>query len=305
MLAIAVRMPEGGPAGWWSALEAQGLDGLSAPELALAIQELAQDQRAFVGLLAAANDYPRVPLCSVRRPERAEIERLDSELPRCRAVLLPEDELGLQSAHDVFDALLVLDPMWHTADLLYASWYAREGIPPEYARRLQAHLAPAVRLSPTYARVRFIPDHLPGSWDPFPARTPSPLRRAASLVYWADRLRAVAVAGQPEVGACLRDLARAGPDLQGGGGAEVQIVSEPRPHDQWAAMYDALADDPMPLAPLLGVAQPDAPWRLGLGATALPDVSLAILRAHANRSLRSGFPGAPFPLARRPVYLVR
>src|SRR5919202_4101315 len=217
MLPMA-RMADG-PAAWWPALQAQGLDGLSAPELALAVHELARDQSAFVGLLAAANDYPRVPLCSVRRPEPADIEGLDRQLPRCRAVLLPEDELGIRTAVAVFDVLLVLDPMWHTRDLLYASWHARQGIPPDYARRLHAHLAPAVRLSEARKAIRFIPDHLPGSWDPFPVRTSSPLRRAAGLLYWANCLRGVAVAGLAEVGASVRDLAHAGPDLQGGGGA--------------------------------------------------------------------------------------
>src|SRR5919202_1639882 len=95
MLPMA-RMADG-PAAWWPALQAQGLDGLSAPELALAVHELARDQSAFVGLLAAANDYPRVPLCSVRRPEPADIEGLDRQLPRCRAVLLPAYELPTQA----------------------------------------------------------------------------------------------------------------------------------------------------------------------------------------------------------------
>jgi hypothetical protein len=298
-------MAENRPAAWWSALQAQGLDGLSAPELALAVQELAQDQHAFVGLLAAANDYPRVPLCSVRRPEPAEIERLDSQLPRCRAVLLPEDDLGLQTARGVFDVLLVLDPLWRTGDLLYASWHAREGIPPEYARRLHAHLAPAVRLSEAREAIHFIPDHLPGSWDPFPVPTSGPLRRAAGLLYWSNRLRAVAVAGQPEVASCLRDLAQAGPDLQGTGGAELRIEAEPCPHDDWPVIFDTLAEDPTPLVPLLGSAQPEAAWRLGLGAPSLPDVSLALLRAQSGRPIRSGLPGTPFPLARRPIYLVR
>ena len=293
-----------GPAAWWPALEGQGLDGLSAPELAVAVQELAQDQSAFVGLLAAANDYPHVPLCSVRRPERAEMERLDSQLPRCRAVLLPEDETGIRAAVEMFDVLLVLDPLWHTGDLLYASWHARQGIPPEYARRLHAHLAPAVRLSEARHKLRFIPDHLPGSWDPFPVRTTTPIRSAASLLYWADRLRAVAVAGDPPVAANLRELAQAGPDLQGGGGAELSLRPEPRPRDDWAATFDGLGDDPIQLAPLLGLAEPDARWSLGVGATALPDLSLVLLRAQAGRPIRSGLPGMTYRLARRPVYLV-
>jgi hypothetical protein len=292
------------PAAWWRELEAQGLDHLSAPELALAVQELAQDRRAFVGLLAAANDYPRVPLCSVRRPERAEIERLDTQLPRCRAVLLPQDERGIRAALDSFDVLLVLDPVWRTQDLLYASWHAREGIPPEYARRLHECLAPVVRLSEVSQAVHFIPDHLPGSWDPFPTRVNTPLRRAASLLYWANRLRAVAVAAQPEVAACLRDLARAGPGLQGAGGPEVLVNLEPRPRDGWPALYDALPEDPLPLARLLGRPAPDGAWRLGLGAPALPDVSLALLRAAANRPIRSGRPGPAFPLRQRPLYVV-
>jgi hypothetical protein len=204
----------------------------------------------------------------------------------------------------MFDVLLVLDPLWHTGDLLYGSWHAREGIPPEYARRLHAHLAPAVRLSEVRGAVRFIPDHLPGSWDPFPVPTSSPVRRAAGLLYWANRLRGVAMAGLSDVGACLRDLAQAGPDLEGGGGAEIRVEPEPRPHDRWADTFDALAADPSPILPLLGLTRPDATWCLGLGAAALPDVSLALLRAQAGRPVRSGLPGIPFPLARRPVYLV-
>jgi hypothetical protein len=70
-------------------------------------------------------------------------------------------------------------------------------------------------------------------------------------------------------------------------------------------VFDALGSDPTPLVPLLGSGAADAPWRLGVGAPALPDVSLALRRAHAGRPLRSGFPGVPFALARRPVYVVR
>jgi hypothetical protein len=289
---------------WWAALEACGLDHLSAPELAHALRELAQDRPAFVGLLAAANDYPRVPLWGVRRPDAAELARLDQHLPRSRAVLAPEDEVGVQAALDAFDVLLVLDPLWHTQDLLYASWHARDGIPAAYAHRLHQHLAPAVRLSSAGEKVRYIPDHLPGSWDPFPVRHSSPLRRAASLVYWANRLRAVAVSGQSDVAICVSDLAQAGPDLQGGGRPDVSVQPGPRPRADWATVYDALGDDPTPLASLLGELSPAGAWRLGLGARALPDVSLALLRAAAGRPIRSGLPGAASPLARRPVYLV-
>jgi hypothetical protein len=62
-----------------------------------------------------------------------------------------------------------------------------------------------------------------------------------------------------------------------------------------------VADDPAPLVPFLSSCDG---WCLGVGAAALPDVSLALLRAAAGRPIRSGIPGQAFPLARRPVYLV-
>jgi hypothetical protein len=294
-----------GPATWWAALEAHGLDHLSAPELAHALQELAHDRPAFLGVLAAANDYPRVGLCSLRRPDRAEIARLDSQLPRARAILLPEDEVGIRTALVAFEVLLVLDPLWNTGDLFYASWHASQGISPEHAQRLHRKLAPAVRLSSAREALRFIPDHIPGGWDPFPFGSSAPLRRAAGLLYWANCLRGVAVAGLSDVAVALRELARAGPDLQGGGGAEVLVSpAAGSSHQAWGEIFDALADDPTPLVPLLGPAGYVAAWRLGVGAPALPDVSLAMLRAQAGRPLCSGFPGTPFLLARRPVYLV-
>ena len=307
-------MTDRAPAPWWAELEAHGLDHLSAPELAHALQELAHDRPAFLRVLAAASDYPRVGLCSQRRPDRAEIARLDRRLPRSRAVVLPEDDAAISTALATFEVLLVLDPLWHTGDLLYASWHAGESIPSEHAQRLHQMLARAVRLSEARDALCFIPDHLPGSWDPFPrpgsAPAAMPLRRAAGLLYWASCLRGVAVAAATPVAEALRELARAGPDLRGGGAAEVQLLLadthryRPGPLDAWATTFDALAEDPAPLARLLAVSPSGCAWRLGLGATALPDVSLALLRAQAHRPLRSGQPGVPFPLPRRPLYLV-
>src|SRR5436305_1901531 len=118
-------MLDPGPASWWAALESNGLDNLSAPELAHAVQELAYDRPAFLGVLAAASDYPRFSLCSQRRPDRDKMAALDRHLPRCRAVLVPEDDSAIRAALAAFDVLLVLDPLWHAPDLLYASWHAR------------------------------------------------------------------------------------------------------------------------------------------------------------------------------------
>lgn len=303
-------MLDPGPASWWAALESNGLDNLSAPELAHAVQELAYDRPAFLGVLAAASDYPRFSLCSQRRPDRDKMAALDRHLPRCRAVLVPEDESAIRAALAAFDVLLVLDPLWHAPDLLYASWHARGDIPPAHAQRLQQLLAPAVRLSSAREALRFIPDHLPGSWDPFPTPAADPnvaaLRRAAGLLYWASCLRAVAVAGPP-IGQALRELARAGPDLRGGGGAEVHVgLSEtrPNPRPDWGARFDHLTDDPRPLLDCLPVADDGPRWCLGLSAPALPDVSLALRRVQMGRPIASGRPGTACRLPRRSVYLV-
>jgi hypothetical protein len=300
---------------WWQAIDAHGLDGLSGPELAHALQELTHDPDGFLQVLAVASDYPRVGLCTPRLPDAAEIARLDRDLPRSRCAVLPEDELGLLTAVSTFEAVLVLDPAWRAPDLLYAAWHCTDGVRPEHASTLHRLLAPGVRLSRAREVVTFIPDHLPGSWNPFPVLPSLPAARAAALLYWADRLRAVAMTSVPPVAHSLRDLATAGPDLQGSAVSEETVCLtdcsdlETALHSRPALPLGGPSAERARRASSLGASRGQGhdsvrPWCHGVGAGALPDISLALRRALLDRPIRSGHPGVAYLLRRQAVYLV-
>ena len=104
-----------------------------------------------------------------------------------------------------------------------------------------------------------------------PARARAPLttaydfNRAARLVYWADRLDATAVSGDPAIAPHLRDIAMTTADL--------------KPTGQQTPFGDS-------------------GWFSGTGTATLPDLRLAFIRIMDKRTYRNGRPGKPSPLRR-------
>jgi hypothetical protein len=313
------------PASWWDALVKNGLDRLSPPELEVAVQELTHDRGAFVGLLAAASDYPRVSMASVRRPDPSALDELDRTLPLARAVVAPEDVCAVAVAATHFEAVLALDPLWHAPELLYGAWHRRGGISASQGQALVRLAAPTAHLGALIASrvVWLVPDHLPGRWQPFlgaqTRREGSPtyaLARAARLLYWAHRLGGGVVSTDPTIVPMVRLLASTDDEravsLDEPGLDDVPAARAGRATEwqRWTALLRAragpdrhrcaaaLVEDP-------GHAGATAPWALGLGASALPDVALVLRRAQAGRDLRDGPRGVPIRLRRPSVYLVR
>jgi hypothetical protein len=248
------------------------------------MHEMTHDRPAFVGLLEGLADWPARRIWGFRAPDEAEIERIDSTCPRPRAVVSHADPRGLEVAQGAFQAVLVTDPLWTSSDVLYDAWHRpqRSGV---HAARTASMLAPILRLAPRLAEgsVHFVPDWLPGSWEPMPFQTETPpnaspavlrayaMHRAARLVYWADRLDATAVCGDPDVAPHLRVLAST------------------------SARLTACGHEHVPTVP---------GWTAGEGMASLPDVSLALIRAFDGRPLRAGLAGIPIPLRRPARYLV-
>jgi hypothetical protein len=164
--------------------------------------------------------------------------------------------------------------------LLYDGWH-RPQLAGTHANKMFRALAPVLELAPWLkaGSAYFIPDWLPRAWEPFamsidaPPRAREPLitaykfNRAARLVYWADRLDATAVSGDPEIAPHLRDIAMTTSDLHPTG-------------------FEA------PFA--------DEGWFSGEGTSVLPDLRLAFIRIMDRRTYRNGRPGQPWPL-RGPV----
>jgi hypothetical protein len=308
-----------------------GLDRLSPPELEVAVRELTHDRGAFLGLLAAASDYPRVSMAAVRRPDPAAIARLDRSLPRARAVVAPEDTCAVAVAAIHFEAVLALDPLWDAPELLYGAWHARGGITTGHGQALLRLAAPTAHLGPLIAEgaVWLVPDHLPGSWQPYPTKRGSEhgpaqaLARAARLVYWADRLRGVVVTTDPPVVAMLRLLTRPNDDERPLALREPALVDVPTERGRdpdgraewqaWAALVRETSDmgrrhaaaQAGELAGRADASGEPTPWVLGLGPAELPDVALALRRAQAGRDPDSGPRGVPIRLRRPSLTLYR
>src|SRR5262249_53358998 len=131
-------------------------------------------------------------------------------------VVLLEDEAAARQAACAFDRVYVLDPLYDTGALLYAAWHD-PFIKDEHSRRLAEQAGWLVRLAPLLnaGTAVLAPDHLPGSWNPRPGwrrprRGDDPrqlaawaMRTALVLVYWADRLNAIACTTRDDVVAGL------------------------------------------------------------------------------------------------------
>lgn len=330
---------------WLGALRAHGLDRLSPPEMDGALQELTLERQQFVGMLAHAADWPRSSTVGVRVWDEREVRRLARGTLCPRALALPEDHAAVLSAAVVFRSVFVLDPFWGVRDLLHDAWHRPGGLSAVHAARLLRMAAPAGRLAPLVERrvVRFAPNALPGSWEPWPMGLDTPagakgepkglfaLHAAARLLLWSTRLGAVAVCTLPAVSHLLRDLAGMGADGQGLA-EEVEVaLARPAATDEalrwrrvtttprgWRSTqigYRRASRPDAPTADLLrrvlmqraiprAAALSTGPWRLGIGAPALPSVSLALQRASLGEPLRTPPAGTPAVLETRPVYLV-
>jgi hypothetical protein len=283
------------------------------------VRELTHDRGAFLGLLARVSDYPRAPLIEPRRPDPAALERLDRTLPPARAMLAPDDTDAVRMAAAQFEALLVLDPFWSTPELHYRAWHA-PSIDERHARVLTSMAGPSTRLEPLIAAglLGVVPDHLPGSWTPFPLGSEPPdsdlavLAQVARLLYWADRMRAVCAVAEPRAIGMLRALighVASEVPLKVPMADSLDAVLEQRrvfpPDQQRLAAWGQLARTGGGVLPTTGVrCGAQAAWRLGLGPTELPDVALALRRVHAGRCPNAE-PRGRTRLGRRIVYLIR
>jgi hypothetical protein len=282
------------------------------------VRELTHDRDAFLGLLTAVSDYPRVSLIEPRRPDPAALEWLDRMLPPARAVLAPDDAEAMSVAAGQFEALLVLDPFWSAPELLYRVWHA-PGVAERHARALTGMAGPAARLEPLIATglLGVVPDHLPGSWTPFPLGGEprdsdlAVLAQVARLLYWADRMRAVCVIAQPRpigllralIGPASSDLTLELPTADSLDTVLVQRRAHP-PDQQRLAAWARLCQSGEGVVPATGPRSgSQASWRLGLASADLPDVALALRRVHAGRCPNAE-PRGRTRLRRRIVYLV-
>lgn len=334
-----MRRDTSGP-DWLGACCEAGLHDLSPPEVEGSIAELATERPAFLRLVERAAGWPSGSPIGARLPEPADMDRLDRRLPRSRAVVDASDEAALLLAGTLFRCVLVLDPFWMVRGLLYAAWHDPHGLAPDHAAVLQRMVLPGLRLAPLIqaGAIQCVPDHLPGSWEPWPMRTdsirstpgleePFATHLAARLVYWADRLRAVAVVGRAEVAVPLRALGTSalptGPEgseagmALAGAASLADLIAErwATPHRRWGhwgRIFDRQTATENPRATSLAASlrrmdrggESRSPWIVGVGPETLPDMSLVLRRAAEGRDLCSGNPGLGTHLRRRFVYLV-
>lgn len=197
-------------------MASRGFADLSPPEAEHAMLELPTNRADYVGVLQDLGDYPARSPIGLRVPSQADVDALKRGGGSWRGVVLLEDERSARHAALLFDRVFVLDPMYDSGALLYAAWHDPY-IKDEHSRRLAEHAGWLVRLAPLLngGTAVLAPDHLPGSWNPRPGwrkpRGTADRRQAAAwamrsglvLLYWADRLDAVACTDRVEVVAAL------------------------------------------------------------------------------------------------------
>jgi hypothetical protein len=273
--------------------------------------ELPTNRADYVGVLQDLGDYPARSPIGQRVPTQADVDALKrGGGPWCGVVML-DDERAARQAALVFDRVFVLDPFYDSGALLYAAWHDPY-IKDEHSRRLAEQTRWLVRLAPLFntGSAVLAPDHLPGSWSPRPGwRKPRgntnprqvgawAMRNGLVLLYWADRLDAVACTTRIETRAAL-DVAL-GPDAQSVtvGLGDVSSADEaqrlrdahgPRLCEQWRAMRHAvrrrsrrcLEDASFAMAGLLADAVEAgrlAELRLAVGPPSVPEPAMLIRR---------------------------
>jgi hypothetical protein len=200
----------------WRTIASHGFADLSPPEAEHAMLELPTNRADYVGVLQDLGDYPSRSPIGQRVPTQADVEALKRAGGSWRGVVLLDDEQAARHAAVLFDRVFVLDPFYDSGALLYAAWHD-PFIKDEHSRRLAEQTGWLVRLAPLFnaGTAVLAPDHLPGSWNPRPGwRRPRgnadrrqsaawAMRSGLVLLYWADRLDAVACTSQVEVRAAL------------------------------------------------------------------------------------------------------
>jgi len=288
-------------------MASHGFASLSPPEAEHAMLELPTNRTDYVGVLQDLGDYPARSPIGQRVPSQAEVDALKGSGGPWRGVVLLDDERSARHAALLFDRVFVLDPFYDSGALLYAAWHDPI-IKDEHSRRLAEHAGWLVRLAPLFnaGTALLAPDHLPGSWNPRPGwRKPRAnahprqvgawaMRTGLVLLYWADRLDAVACTDRPEVIAALE--VTLGADAH----AAVTEFGEPSTTEQaqqfrdehfselceqWGEMRQATRRrSPRSVADLayalsgLPVGGPLRPWRLSLGQPSVPEPAMLIRR---------------------------
>ncbi|HEY1298738.1 MAG TPA: hypothetical protein VGJ60_37120 [Chloroflexota bacterium] len=318
----------------WRAMASRGFADLSPPEAEHAMLELPTNRADYVGVLQDLGDYPARSPIGHRVPSQAEVEALQRDGGPWRGVVLLEDDRAARHAALLFDRVFVLDPFFDSGALLYAAWHDPY-IKDEHSRRLAEHTGWLVRLAPLFnaGSAVLAPDHLPGSWNPRPGwRRPRrnadrrqvaawAMRSGLVLLYWADRLDAVACATRPEVGAAMDvvlGLRAASVTLELADVSSAEEAQRLRDEhaaelcEQWREMRrlsrrrpTRCLDDLVYLASRLPVDDAgDAGWRLALGQASVPEPSMLIRRV-LNGEDPERLPALPRrQLKRRPLCLL-
>jgi hypothetical protein len=314
----------------WRAVLGRGLDQLSPPEVEHTLLELPAERQEFVGILSEITGWPdRTPL-QRRVPDEREIDALNKQAGRWRAVSLLDDDAALRTAAVLFRRTYVLDPLYDSGELLYAAWHD-PFINPEHAQQLAHHAKLLVNAAPILrdATAVLAPDHLPGSWDPRPGwKRPRPqadqqahkawaLRTALVLLYWAERLDALVVVAREDVvqalpialgsTACFHPLALPLPpplDAAASHRADMAPV--------WARARRASRRRSLRCLPEVACAcqqlgwpdQPHQSWQLVLGAKSLADPALLLRRALNGQDPLKQPSLPPTALRKRPLCLL-
>ena len=201
----------------------------------------------------------------------------------------------------------MLDPFYDSGALLYAAWHDPY-IKDEHSRRLAEQAGWLVRLAPLFnaGTAMLAPEHLPGSWNPRPGwRKPRgnadhrqvaawAMRTGLVLLYWADRLDAVACTTRPEVITALevalgdgaRSISVEMGDVSSAEEAQsLRDAREPELCERWREMRQAarrrsrhcLEDVAYVMS---GVSLDGRPgvWRLVMGEASVPEPAMVIRR---------------------------
>jgi hypothetical protein len=291
----------------WRAMSSRGFADLSPPEAEHAMLELPTNRADYVGVLEDLGDYPARSPIGQRVPTQAEVDALKEGGGPWRGVVLLDDERSARHAALLFDRVFVLDPFYDSGALLYAAWHDPY-IKDEHSRRLAEQAGWLVRLAPLFnaGTAVLAPEHLPGSWNPRPGwRKPRgntdrrqvgawAMRTGLVLLYWADRLDAVACTTRLEVIAALEVALGAGArstslELSEVSGAdEAQRLRDERLEDlclQWREMRRVTRrrgprclEDLAFAARRLAIDGRARAWRLMLGEASVPEPSMLIRR---------------------------
>lgn len=315
-------------------LRSRGLDQLSPPEVESTLLELPAERASYVALLGDLTGWPdRTPL-QRRVPSDAEVQQLNKARGRWRAVTLLDDDAAIRAAALLFRRVFILDPLYDSADMLYAAWHDPV-VRSEHARRLAEQSALMVRAAPLLRDGTAIlaPDHLPGSWDPRPGWRPPradaedhihrawALRTALVMLNWADRLDAVAVVTRADV---VEQVPVAlGPRLQQRAvllaeppalAESVQLRTAPLALELWAharraargRSIERLPEVARALKQVAGLlpAQATSQWQLLLGGPNLADPALLLRRVLNGTDPYRQPDLPPAPLRRRPLCLI-